>query len=201
MIQPTSGRKEGRKETRIFCVDSGYLASEQPEKNIELKTDIAQLEDGSFDCIFMMDVLEHVADDKAFFKAALSKLKKGGVLIITVPAFQSLFSSHDVFVKHFRRYDTSMLAKVLAGEDVSLLRMHYFYFCLFFARLAQKKLGLTSLENEKETGVNGWHFGEKHFVTKLVRAVLNADFALLSLLVKIKLRLPGLSLLAVVQKG
>ena len=147
-----------------------------------------------------MDVLEHVAVDKAFFEMALSKLKKGGILIIIVPAFQSLFSSHDVFVKHFRRYDSCLLTKVLAGEDVQILRMHYFYFCLFFARLAQKKLGLTSLENEKETGVNGWRFGEKHFATKLVRAVLNTDFALLSLLAKLKLKLPGLSLSAVVQK-
>lgn len=177
-----------------------YPITEQPEKNIVLKTDITQLDNEAFDCVFMMDVLEHVEDDSAFFKSALSKVKKGGILIATVPAFQSLFCSVDVFVKHFRRYGYADFKRLCESENASLLRMHYFYFTLVLPRYIQKKLNLVSLENEKKHGVTGWPFGEKYFITHLIRLVLNADFAVLSALAKLKIRLPGLSLLAVIQK-
>lgn len=54
--------------------------------------------------IIMMDVLEHIQDDGAFLKHYVDNLSRGGYVLITVPAFQFLWSGHDVFLEHHRRY-------------------------------------------------------------------------------------------------
>ena len=78
----------------------------------------------SYDLIGLFDVLEHIEDDKAFLLRALSVLshtdKITGHLVLTVPAFMSLWSTHDVAHHHFRRYTKGGLHKLLrdAGYEV-----------------------------------------------------------------------------------
>lgn len=56
------------------------------------------------DLIGMFDVLEHIQDDRAFLARARGALSPGGRMLITVPAYQTLWSDHDVTHQHFRRY-------------------------------------------------------------------------------------------------
>jgi ubiquinone/menaquinone biosynthesis C-methylase UbiE len=60
--------------------------------------------DNSVDIVTAMDVIEHIPDDKAALREISRILKPGGYLLATVPAFQSLWSDHDVALHHFRRY-------------------------------------------------------------------------------------------------
>lgn len=60
--------------------------------------------DGSFDLIVLLDVLEHIEDDMGALVSLTAKLKPGGHLIITVPAFSFLWSKHDESHHHKRRY-------------------------------------------------------------------------------------------------
>ena len=54
--------------------------------------------------VILMDVLEHTFNDTEFLKEILKKTPQDSFLFITVPSFQFLFSSHDVYLKHYRRY-------------------------------------------------------------------------------------------------
>lgn len=71
-------------------------------------------DDGSFDLTMSLDVIEHLADDVA----ALTELRRvtapGGALLVTVPAYQWLWSGHDEINHHHRRY--SRRALVAAAE-------------------------------------------------------------------------------------
>jgi hypothetical protein len=83
----------------------------------------------------MMDVLEHIEHDAPFLSTVLEKLSPGGMALITVPAMQFLFSDHDAFLKHFRRYNRKQVLSLLGNFDVTVERCHYFYTSLFCARL------------------------------------------------------------------
>jgi SAM-dependent methyltransferase len=61
-------------------------------------------EDGAFDLVLMTDVLEHIADDGAALRELRRVAAPGAALVLTVPAYQWLWSPHDVEMHHQRRY-------------------------------------------------------------------------------------------------
>jgi SAM-dependent methyltransferase len=71
-------------------------------------------EDDSFDLVTCLDVIEHTPDDRRSLHELLRVTRPGGWLVVTVPAYQLLWSSHDVANQHYRRYRRSQLA--VAGE-------------------------------------------------------------------------------------
>ncbi len=74
-----------------------------------------------------LDVLEHVENDKLAFSEMLRVTKPGGIIIINVPAFQSLWSNWDVSLGHFRRYSKAMLSAVLAPHQSEIEVLHFEY--------------------------------------------------------------------------
>jgi SAM-dependent methyltransferase len=70
---------------------------------------------GAVDVVLLNDVIEHVADDRALLTSVVSPMKPGAVLVVTVPADMKLWSPHDERMGHFRRYDTGMLDRAMAG--------------------------------------------------------------------------------------
>ena len=79
----------------------------------------------------MMDVLEHVDDDVALLKQYSRSLPKHGRVLITVPAFQFLWSGHDEFLNHRRRYTRSMLKAIVNDAGLDVIRCRYYYGFLF----------------------------------------------------------------------
>lgn len=67
----------------------------------------------SFDCIVCINVLEHIREDVRALRNMYKLLKKGGVLIILVPAHPFLFGSIDESIGHFRRYEKNDLLNLL----------------------------------------------------------------------------------------
>ena len=86
----------------------------------------------------MMDVLEHIEDDRGYLRDILRLLKKDGTVFITVPAFMSLYSLHDEELKHFRRYNHKQLKEVTVSAGLKEKKWSYFYFCLIPLRLLTK---------------------------------------------------------------
>ncbi len=81
------------------------------------------------DMICMLDVLEHVEDDEAAVAWCRDALPKGGYLCITVPAYDFLWSAHDVESHHYRRYTMGELKRLL-DRDFEIAYSTYFNFWL-----------------------------------------------------------------------
>ena len=77
--------------------------------------------------VLMMDVIEHVSDDRALVAEYVHKAAAGTHFVVTVPAFQWLWSGHDVFLEHYRRYTLRQLESVLMSAGLTIHRGHYFY--------------------------------------------------------------------------
>jgi SAM-dependent methyltransferase len=94
----------------------------------------------------LFDVLEHIEDDGAFLATLRAVLVPGGVVYLTVPALQWLWSITDVEAGHFRRYSTSDLRRTFERAGFEVLYVTYFFEILlvpfFLLRTLPYKLGL-----------------------------------------------------------
>ena len=80
----------------------------------------------TFDTVFALNVVEHIEDDCLAIANCKLLLKKGGKLIILVPAYQSLYNSFDKELFHFRRYTKKSLQNVFQENDFSIIHSKYF---------------------------------------------------------------------------
>ncbi|CAL9327130.1 Ubiquinone biosynthesis O-methyltransferase, mitochondrial (plasmid) [Streptomyces sp. enrichment culture] len=98
--------------------------------------------DESFDLVTAFDVVEHLADDVTALRAFRQVLPTGGRMVLTVPAHQVLWSHHDVYAGHFRRYSRARLRDLVhrsGGFQVD--RIAYFNSLLFLPALAARAAG------------------------------------------------------------
>ncbi len=83
------------------------------------------LRDNCADCVTMLDVLEHLPDDARALSEVERILKPGGVLLLSVPAYQHLWSAHDEALHHFRRYERAQLRQVLRGAGLKIEKLSF----------------------------------------------------------------------------
>ncbi len=88
-------------------------------------------EDSSFDLVALLDVLEHIDDDAASLSTLYDRVKSGGVLLLTVPAYQWLWSSHDEIHGHKRRYTRKVLRTLVESSGFTVDRDSHFNSFLF----------------------------------------------------------------------
>lgn len=77
--------------------------------------------------VAVLDVIEHVEDDAALLSGLARRMEPGTGLIVTVPAMRWLFSSWDVDLGHFRRYDRSDAASVVTGAGFEVIEVAYLF--------------------------------------------------------------------------
>ena len=90
---------------------------------------IQNFKNEKYDLIVAADVIEHIQNDKKAIKDLTNTLKKNGKILITVPAFQFLFSKKDVQLKHYRRYNIKNFKFLM--KDLKIIKITYFNFVLF----------------------------------------------------------------------
>ena len=81
---------------------------------------------GYFDTVFALNVVEHIFNDQLAVSNCNKLLKKGGRLIILVPAFQLLFNNFDIELEHYRRYTRKKLESLFLSYGFSITHSRYF---------------------------------------------------------------------------
>ncbi len=126
---------------RAVCVDPAYRA-ESIERHNDREIRFARAPDkGPADIVLMMDVLEHVDDDVALLRGSTARLRPQDQVVITVPAFQFLWSGHDEFLEHRRRYTRRQLEAVVRAAGLEPVKSGYFFGLLFPFAAIQRLLG------------------------------------------------------------
>lgn len=115
----------GRVEASELDDHARALATKRLGRTVEkiALPDLSQFPADTYDMIALLDVLEHVPDDKGSLAAILTRLKPGGALLLTVPANPWMWSAHDIAHHHHRRYRKTEIAALArqAGYDIELL--------------------------------------------------------------------------------
>lgn len=120
-----------QKYGRSYGIDSSKLAIsyclKRGLKNVKVgSTHDIRFKSLRFDIVTMLDVLEHT-DEKRTLSEVNRVLKKDGLLIITVPAHQSLWSQWDIVLHHKRRYSRKDLIAALNKNGFTVLKISYLY--------------------------------------------------------------------------
>jgi len=87
--------------------------------------------DGTFDLVTLFDTVEHIDDDQAVLEEASRVAGRNGLVMVTVPAFQFLFSDNDVVAHHKRRYTARALKRKLRHAGLTPIKTSYYNTLLF----------------------------------------------------------------------
>lgn len=99
------------------------------------------LKTNGVDAALATDVIEHIPDDRSALKEIHRILDDDGVALITVPAFEVLWSKHDEVNGHLRRYRKRQLTELLQDCDFEVVHTWYFNQFSFFPALVMRLFG------------------------------------------------------------
>jgi SAM-dependent methyltransferase len=88
--------------------------------------DRVDLPDGCASVVTLLDVLEHLNDDRAALAEMVRLTRPGGLVVVTVPALRALWSDWDVVLHHRRRYTRGDLLRLVRMPELEVLRCTYF---------------------------------------------------------------------------
>ena len=77
--------------------------------------------------ILLLDVLEHFEDPAGCLARAVELAADDGVILVTVPAFRALWTSHDEINRHFTRYTRRTLTDLARRAGARVERFRYFF--------------------------------------------------------------------------
>ena len=180
----------------VFAIDPNFSVDETETINrckvISLKTASDQIQNSQF-WIFM-DVIEHIDDDVAFLNHYVEIAPNGSTFFITVPAYQFMWSQHDVFLGHYRRYTHKSLNALVSNAGLTTTKSGYFYSLLFPLALIQRKVvSRLTKSNKEESGLSRQSF----VLNKAFETILNLELRITNGFGK----LPGLTVACLAVKN
>ena len=173
-------------DTSIDCIESVRAKG----ISCDLLTSDLPVFSEQYDLILCLDVLEHLDNDLLYLNIFKNALSQKGKLLITVPAHPFLWSPHDVFNHHFRRYSRKSFINLIEESGLHLENIRYWNSTLFPIFLVIRPLSRFLRRN-----------GSSEFALppKILRSLL---LFLLSFEAKSEIMgvIPGVSLIAVLSK-
>lgn len=114
-----------------WCIDINYSQeSDEKEgnKSLHFRNKNPNIQPN---LVLLMDILEHVEDDADLLAACIAQAAPGAYVLISVPAFQTLWSRHDVFLGHKRRYTLRQVKRLAKDSGLIPVQANYFFFGVF----------------------------------------------------------------------
>lgn len=190
-------------DARVTCVDLGYdeatlarLARLYPGLRFA-----SAVPEGAFDVVIALDVVEHVEDDRAFVEQIRrERLMPGGHFLFSVPAYGWLFSSHDVALRHFRRYAHRDARRLLERAGLVVEQGGGLFGSLVAPRamsVALERVRGTKVEHASE-GAIAWQ--QPAWVTAAVMGALGLDARVSARAAQRGIGVPGLSYWALARR-
>ena len=186
----------------IDCWDTEYTAESMAEITQTLPPQIhltPTRPETLHDLVLLLDVLEHVQDDHGFLTTLVQEsLRPGGWLLFTVPAWQPLFSRHDTWLQHHRRYAPDQAVRVLRAAGLNVVQSGGLFHSLLMPRLMTVVAERLRPSNAPHQPTIAWRHGA--LVTRAVQTALDLDNAVSLAAARAGLPLPGLSFWALCQR-
>ena len=153
------------------------------------------------DGVMMLDVIEHVPDDLDFVSSIVERnVADEGWVLVSVPAYQLLYTSHDRQLRHDRRYSPRRCRNLLRASGLDLVAEGGVFHSLLLVRFAQAVAERLRPVRATGAGIGGWEHGA--LVTDVVSAALRAEVGLSLLLSRQRIGVvPGLSYWALCRKA
>jgi SAM-dependent methyltransferase len=129
-IYPSDARLEGV-EPDPALASLAAARSPMPVFNASINQLPPEIQEESYDGVTMFDVLEHIPDDARALQIVNRKLKPGGRIALSVPAYMWLWGQQDVVNQHCRRYTFTELRRKLEAAHFTIEHMTYFNTFLF----------------------------------------------------------------------
>lgn len=136
---------------RGVCVDPSYPSERVESHHGREIAFVRRVERVTQRLILMMDVLEHVDDDVDLLRAYTETMPDDARVLVTVPAFRFLWSGHDVFLEHKRRYTLAGVEAVVQRAGLRPLKGRYFFSLLFPLVAAMRLIDRLRLETGQVT--------------------------------------------------
>jgi len=147
----------------------------------------------TFDLITCLDVIEHTPDDRLTLHELRRVCRPGGWLMVTVPAYQALWSHHDEANHHHRRYNRAMLREAATEAGWQVQRMTFFN-SLLLGPAAAVRISQRHLHR------NGWQSRDLELPPEWLNGMLERPLQIEARWLSAGRSLPaGLSLLAVMK--
>jgi 2-polyprenyl-3-methyl-5-hydroxy-6-metoxy-1,4-benzoquinol methylase len=175
------------------CVDIGYAHEHDEEvagKPLRFRRDSGPI---AVDCVLMIDVLEHVDDDRALLAEYVEKTTGPAHFLIAVPAFSFAWGTHDDFLGHRRRYTLRRLEAVVRAAALVPVSGRYYFALILPIALAQR-IGRRLRPSPAEPASD--LRSHSPLVNRLLAAVCRVELPLLAVN-----RLAGLSVLCLARKA
>lgn len=192
--------EESSPDCEFTCWDVEYEENAAVVLGLESHANVSlqkERPDSRFDLIMALDVLEHVEEDLELLDTLVSEnLSDDGLVLISVPAWQALYSQHDEELTHLRRYSSESLGTLLKRAGLQKIEGGGLFHSLLVPRAITKlKESLLSAKKDKNEGTTlSWNHGP--LITRAVYSALRLDNAISRVVAKTPISLPGLSLWA-----
>jgi len=149
--------------------------------------------DETYDLVTLFDVLEHIENETGAFQKVRTLLNPGGLVCLTVPAFNFLWSGHDELAGHKRRYRGAVLEQSLRRADFTVVRLTYFNAFLFAPIASVRILGRLFAQKKRRSDFSA----TPRFLNHILAAIFGSERFLLRLM-----DVPfGVSILVIAQKN
>ncbi len=168
--------------------------------NLYLLADVNSIDSFcSIDIVVLMDVLEHVENPELLLQQLirLPSISPKTVFIITVPAYQKLFSQHDRNLGHYMRYNLKSLHKLLQPLSFKINNNGYCFNSLILVRLLQLFKEKTPRKKIIDESIHNWKGNAR--LTSFITNLFWIEFKISWYLARIGIKMPGLTCYSICQ--